>query len=72
MADLTEEERKAIASLKRVAQKWPESLWLFAGNGSLCVMKKGEDGERVMNDTECVDESYCVDTIDIENDGGDF
>ena len=74
MADLTREERLAIAALKRVAKRWPKSLWLFSASGTLCVMKCGPDGEEV-----ClpgvgggVDPEYMVDRIDIDNDGGDW
>lgn len=34
MEPLTEEEKKAIAALKRIAKKWPKSLWLF-NNGDM-------------------------------------
>ena len=75
---LTPEESKAIASLKRVAKKWPKSLWLFSASGSLTVMKKNKDGKRVYTETHGgavgggVDQSYAMDTIAIENDGGDY
>ena len=41
---LTVEEQKAIASLKRLAKKWPDSLLLFSFNGSLTVHKYDEAG----------------------------
>ena len=72
ITDLTPEERKAIAALKRLEKKWPKSLWLFAGSGSLCVMKKDANGEKVMVSSDGFDPDYCVDTIDIPNDGGDW
>ena len=71
---LTTEEEKAINALKRVAKKWPESLWLFSGNGTLCVMKK-RDGKRAMKmlgGSESVNPAYEIDVINIENDGGDW
>jgi hypothetical protein len=37
--ELTEDEERAIRSLKRLSRKWPASLKLFAWNGSLCVME---------------------------------
>lgn len=45
MSDLTKEERLAIASLKRLAKRWPKSLDLWAMDGSLYVAKvpPGED-----------------------------
>ena len=70
--DITKEEELAIKVLKRVAKKWPKSLWLFSASGTLCVMKKNADGQTMMLPTLGVDPDYVVDTIDIENDGGDW
>ena len=70
--ELTDNEQKAIDSLKRVAKRWPKSLWLYSGSGLLCVMQCGPDGERVMKDNGGVDQDYIVDSIDIPNDGGDW
>ena len=69
--ETTKEEQKVIDSLKRVAKKWPKYLWLFSASGTLCVMKKDEDG-RKMSVGDGVDQDYVVDYIDIENDGGDW
>jgi hypothetical protein len=70
--DLSPEELAAIRALKRLAKKWPKSLWLFSASGSLCVMKVGPDGER-MYKGEGVDHDYIVDHIhNLPNDGGDF
>lgn len=72
---LTKEERNAIATLKRLAKRWPETLWLFSASGSLEVMKKKPDGLPAYIQTgngESVDQAYVVATIDIENDGGDW
>jgi hypothetical protein len=58
--ELTMEEQKAIASLHRLAKKWPKSLQLFSWSGSLTVMKD--------NDLEtCVVSNIAG----IRNDGGD-
>ena len=58
--ELTVEEQKAIASLQRLAKKWPKSLQLFSWSGSLKVMKD--------NDVET-----CVvrEITGIPSDGGD-
>ena len=69
---LTTEEKKAITALKRVAAKWPQSLWLFSASGNLCVMRNGPDGNSVMRSNGGVDQDYKVDKIDIPNDGGDW
>ena len=72
LIDLTKEEEKAIKSLERLSKRWPETLWLFSGSGSLLVMKYGDDGHPVMTASGAVDQDYIVGTIEIPNDGGDF
>ncbi len=66
---LTRAEAKAIADLKALARRWPQTLRLFSWSGSLVVFKEDEWAARKeadeMND-------YTVDTIvGIPNDGGD-
>lgn len=57
--ELTKEEEKAIASLKRLAKRWPETLHVFC-SGTMFV-RKGGNGAR-----------FDVDVIHgIPNDGGD-
>jgi hypothetical protein len=69
----TREERRAIDALKKVARDWPKSLWLFSASGSLCVMRKGANGERMHTRGGGVDPDYEIDEIHgIENDGGDW
>ena len=71
---LTDEEKKAVRALKRVAKIWPKSLWLWSGSGSLWVMKNdSNDGyiERPTKDGR-VNEECIIDSIDIPNDGGDW
>lgn len=64
MVELTKEEVKAIASLKRLSKKWPRSLMLFAGGAGLTVRKPVED--------EFPDDRYVVAEIyNIPADGGD-
>lgn len=77
--ELTLEEERAIAALKRAAKIWPKSLWLFSASGNLNIMKK-QAGERVMKLGEStsrssgggVDPNYIVDSAKIESDGGDW
>lgn len=71
--DLSEDEKKAIRSLKRLAKKWPSTLWLFAGNGGLHILKTGKEGEIVLKKHGGVDNDYVVDYVDdIYADGGDY
>lgn len=74
----TREEQKAIDSLNRIGKKWPKTLWLFSASGTLCVMRKGENGEQVTTDIGKhggggMDQDYVLATIPgIQNDGGDW
>lgn len=69
---LKPDERRAINSLKRLAKRWPDSLWLFSASGSLCVMKLDVDGERYRTPDGGMEPAACVATIGIPNDGGDW
>lgn len=70
---LTVEEQRVIEDLKRIAKRWPRTLWLYSASGSLHVMRTGEDGEPVKKLAgDGVDPNYSVATIDIPNDGGDW
>ena len=42
----TLEEQKAIVALKRIAQKWPSTAWIFASDGILRVLRCGPTGEQ--------------------------
>ncbi len=70
---LTDEERKAIAALKRLARRWPGSLTLFSWSGSLHIFKTDEWSERGQYGPTGYDANdYGVACIDgIPNDGGD-
>ena len=67
-------EQRAISALKEVARKWPKTLWLFSANGTLYVMMNNSDGRHEYLDHEKggVDPSFFIDTINIDNDGGDW
>jgi len=72
---LSKEEQNAISSLKRLAKRWPKSLWLFSASGSLHVMQKDSEGRQKMlaGRGAGVDPDYVVETIKgIDNDGGDW
>jgi len=73
---LSREERLAIAALRRLASRWPRSLWLFSASGDLCVMRRGEQGDRVLVAQDepgaSMDQTYVVTSIDVPNDGGDW
>ena len=69
--DLSREERKAFAQLSEVAAKWPSTLWIFAADGVLNIMRKRDD-QRVMTSRGGVDQAFCFGTVSIESDGGDW
>jgi hypothetical protein len=69
MIQLNREERLIIASLRRLAKRWPESLWVFCGEG-FCIMRCGPDGEHVEVNTGGLDPDMVVATVDIPCDGG--
>ena len=67
---LTVEEEKAIASLERLARRWPDSLTLFSWSGSLVIFKSDEWRARPEPCDNASD--YSVGHIQgIPNDGGD-
>lgn len=71
--ELTTEEQNAIRTLKRLAKRWPDSLWLLAGDGSfLHVMRTDEKGRRIMADGYApgYSQEHIVASIEISNDGG--
>ena len=70
--EANKEEALAIATLNRLAKRWPKSLWLFSAAGDLHVMKYNPEGKRYMWDAshgEEVDQGAILATIKIPNDG---
>jgi hypothetical protein len=45
MSEITDDERRWIASLHRLAKRRPGSLGLWGGTGNLLVVALGENGE---------------------------
>lgn len=70
--EITKEELSAIKALERLAKKWPDSLWLFCNGCSVHILKKNENGERVLTEGGGMDDGYVVGYVNIENDGGDW
>ncbi len=69
---LTPPEKKAINLLKKAAEIWPNSLWLFAADSKLYVMRKNKLGQHAITEFCGMDERYVIDDIDIDADGGDW
>lgn len=69
---VTKKEQKSIDSLKRLSKSWPKSIWIFAADGSLNIMKCNEVNDIAINSVGGVDQNYLIDTIPIMSDGGDW
>jgi hypothetical protein len=58
-------------ALRKLAAIWPDDLWIFVGDGTLCLMRKNEKGERAIDGTGAVDQVYIIEEFSgIEADGG--
>ena len=69
----TPEEKRAIASLKRVANKWPDSLWIFASDQGLTVMRNNDEGKHAtLGVGKGMNPDYILDFIRIDAEGGDW
>lgn len=69
----TEEEKKVIASLKRLAKKWPSTVWLFVDGNSVHVMRIGETERHATTGRgQGIDPDYILDSVNIDCDGGDW
>lgn len=73
--DLTDDERRAIDSLNRLARRWPDTLGLFSWAGSLRVTDRSPEVLDAIDDAGADGgEVRTIDglqSIDIPNDGGD-
>lgn len=72
MEELTKAEELAIELLNKAARHWPESLWIFAADNQLHVMKKDASGKIAMKSDGGVDQGFVLESINIEADGGDW
>lgn len=68
---LNRDEQRTIDALHELARKWPASLWLYAANGELHVMKKSADCQ-IWEPGGSPDPEYIVGVVNIECDGGDW
>ena len=70
--ELTKEERNAINTLKRLEKRWPKTLWLFATGMSISIMRCDKNEGHAITKFEGMDPDYIVDSVHIDNDGGDW
>lgn len=66
---LSIEEREAIGTLKRLAKKWPPTLWLFADGNSLHVMR---GPQKATHERGGMNQDDIIESFRIPNDGGDW
>jgi hypothetical protein len=70
---LTEEQ--AIRALRRLGERWPKSLWLFAAGGDLWIMaepESGHRGDRFDRSSCLVRQELAIESVPIPCDGGDW
>jgi hypothetical protein len=73
--DLTDEEQRAIDSLKRLAKRWPRTLKLVSMDGSLAVILNGDPRYDFDHGTGSgAERQQCIiaDIEGIPNDGGEW
>jgi hypothetical protein len=71
--DATKGELAAIRSLRRLEQKWPDTIWLYCTGNGMHVFRCGENGVHVMDEFGVPDMEFELDYITgISHDGGDF
>ncbi len=68
--ELTKQEKLAIELLKKATRHWPDSLWIFAADGRLYVMRKGKNNEKAV--ISGFDPDFILESINVEADGGDW
>lgn len=72
---LSDDERRAIDTLKRLTRRWPRTLMLASMGGSLHVLRLREDGDHPMraDDRTAIDPDAIVCSLPhIPNTGGDW
>ena len=70
--ELDPKEERAIRAFRRLEKIWPESLWVFAGQGDLHVLKSKDDRQMPRTEAGYVDYERIVAKIKIHADGGDY
>jgi hypothetical protein len=63
---------EVLRDLRRLAAKWPESLWLFSASGALHLMRTDPEGRRAYTASGSADPAFSIAIIPIPNDGGDW
>ena len=77
---LTDEEKKAVRALKRLAKTFPKSLWLWSADGRLYIMKYSwsemgngmRKGDYFGGKVDEVDPDGEIESIEVRSSGGDW
>ena len=69
--NLSNQEIKAIKRLRSLSATWPKTLWIYAADGELHVMRK-VGGRHATVENGGMDQAQIIATIAIESDGGDW
>ena len=67
----TDDELKWFKRLERVLNDIPRSVWLFAADSGIHMMRKKE-GKHAILKTEGMDQDYCLEYVICDSDGGDW
>ena len=65
-------EAQAISALNKLAKAWPSTLWLFAASNTLNVMRTMPNGGQAVTVGGGMAPEFCIATISIPSDGGDW
>jgi hypothetical protein len=67
---------QVIRALRRLEKGWPDDLWLFAANSTLCLMEKTEGKHGMTNDLDksgSIDQEYILEIFEgVDVSGGDW
>jgi len=69
--ELTKEEKNAIQTLKRLAERWPKSLWLYSSQEVISIMKYKKRKEAAMIGMS-YDPDYKVTDVKIPHDYDEY
>lgn len=59
--------------LQKLSDNWNPDYWIFAADSGLHLMKKDEDGDRIVNTDGGMSQSAVISSfIGIDADGGDW
>jgi len=72
--DFTKEERSALRKMDAAMKTLSNRHWFFAASGTMCIMRKGDDDNRVVNTNGGMNNDYVAAIMGsgCDIDGGDW